>query len=94
MRGEPQPFTDLEGAATLSKDMTATDCSDETEPLNGAKKRDSNEQDLSLARRIAVIAVVAILAAFEGVCMSLPGPFFPPEAKKHGNRLETPESPV
>ena len=39
----------------------------------------------SQRRRAIAVVLIAVLAFLEGVSMSLPGPFFPPVAKNHGN---------
>ena len=82
------PLTES-GFHSSSNPANLTDyTADETQPLNLIpKQEESTKHDLSLLRRITVVAVVATLAAFEGLCMSLPGPFFPAQAKDHGKIL-------
>ena len=62
-----------------SENIITTELSDRTKPSNTDQKDKEIEQGPSESRRMAVVGVGAILAIFEGVCMSLPGP---PMAKK------------
>ena len=59
---------------------------EEKQPLN-CPENEERRNDFSQLRRMAVVAVVAALAILEGACMSLPGPFFPPDGKNHGREF-------